>query len=269
MSTSSLRAVARVVVGLALAACAAVYPELQTPVRAPPPGKVADRTPGGFRYVAVLRAKVPDHTRDGRAWDSVGDTAPDPYVVVAIDGRAIIRTPTRSDTLTPTWDDAPAGNFPIPASARLRVELWDSNPVKDRPIGVRELSVGALEPSGDGTLEVECDSGAIIVLAWRPPEMRWGLGFAYELQTYDAVVTRVFEESPASHAGMRPGDRIVAVDHEVVRGMKAGELQTRLHASRAEGVLLRVQRRDKSTTEIRLEEGPIFPLWDELHTALR
>ena len=255
-------------VGLAAAGCAAVYPEVQTPLRTYPAGKTEGRLPADLKWVSVKRAKVPERTRDGRVWDSVGGSAPDPYVVVSVDGRPILRTPTRSNTLRPEWADSPAGHFRMPSTARVRVELWDTNPIKDRPIGIREITVGGLEPGEDGELEIECDSGAQIVLAWEAPRPKLGLGFSYELQTYDAVVTRVYEESPAAASGVRPGDRIVAVDHEVVRQMKEGELQTRLNVPRAAGVLLKVQRRDGSVSDIQLKDGPVYPLYDEVQAAL-
>jgi hypothetical protein len=246
-----------------------VYPEVQTPLRVVASAKAEPKPPAEVRHLVVKRARVPEQTRDGRKWDAVGGAAPDPYVVVSVDGRPILRTESRSNTFRPEWPDGPHGNFRLASSARMRVELWDANPVKDRPIGIREVTVGGLEVGDSGELELECDSGATIVLGVETPEARIGYGFAYEMQTYDAVVTKVFQESPAARAGLHVGDRILAIDHEKLREMKEGELLTRLNLPRKEGVLLRLRRKDGAEVELSLREGAIYPLRDELVAGTR
>jgi membrane-associated protease RseP (regulator of RpoE activity) len=117
-----------------LASCPAVYPELKTPLRTargdlePPPE--------GLRWVAFKSATIPSVTRDGRKWDAVGGEAPDPYAILHVNEKVLLKTPIQANTTTPTWPDGPAGNFWLRESDRLRIELWDSNPIKDHGLGL-------------------------------------------------------------------------------------------------------------------------------------
>ena len=59
--------------------CGAVYPELSAPVRSAPAGaKLTPPAPADMIYIAFERAEIPETTRDGRRWDSIGGSAPGP-----------------------------------------------------------------------------------------------------------------------------------------------------------------------------------------------
>ena len=249
------------VLALGSAACPAVYPELKTPIR-PPSGEL-EPPPHDLRWIAFKGATVPERTRDGRRWDSVGGEAPDPYAILYVNGSVLIKTPVEPNSLKPTWRDGPAGNFWLRESDRLRVELWDSNPINDHPIGVRDFGVIDEETRNTGVLHVETDTGAEIEVAIEPAHARKGLGFFYELRVGEVYVTRLYAQSPASRAGMRVGDQILQIGDRPVSQMTDAEVQSTLNVPRIEGIPLRVRHADGAELSTALKEGAIFPIFAE------
>ena len=114
-----------------LAGCPAVYPELGTATRMAPAGAAIDPpSPENLRWIRITSARVPPRTRDGRTWDQALGSLPDPYAKLFVNDKELLRTPVQSNTLAPTWPEAPHGNFPIEPGDKLRVELWDNNALR-------------------------------------------------------------------------------------------------------------------------------------------
>jgi hypothetical protein len=249
------------------AGCAAVYPELQTPLR-PVEGHPIEAAPKDLRWIAFKGATVPQETRDGRKWGGdLGRSAPDPYAVLFVNGKVLLKTPVQNGTLTPTWADGPAGNFRIRRNDHFRVELWDSKAFNDHPIGMKDI--GSLDDVVDvtGEADVECDSGAHIVLAFEPPHALLGLGFYYELRLGDVYVTRVYEESPAGRAGMKPSDQIVALEGKPLDGMKSGQAKSILETPHPAGLPIKIRHNGGQEASMTLKEGAVFPLFSETGTV--
>jgi hypothetical protein len=176
--------------------CGAVFPEVVPLLRPPPAGQELEPAPpDDLVFVAFAGAQIPPRTRDGRKWDSMGGEAPDVFAKLFVDDKEIIRTPIESDTLKPTWPDQQRANYRISSRAKVRVELWDSNPINNQPICIKRLH-NLPGQSGPVAVDVECDSGATLRLRVEPAHARWGLGFAYELLTVGAAVTRVIGSPP-------------------------------------------------------------------------
>jgi hypothetical protein len=249
------------VCALLLVACSAVYPELKTPIR-PALGEL-EAPPKDLRWIAFKGANVPRETRDGRKWDAVGGHAPDPYAVLFVNGQVLFKTPVQSNTLAPTWPDAPAGNVWIRDTDKFRVEIWDSNPINDHPIGVKDLGSFDEEIKLNGKVEAECDSGASVVIAVEPAHAKVGLGISYELRLHEVFVTQLYDQSPASRAGIRIGDRIMELDGMQVAKMKDGEVQSAFNAPHLTGLNMRVRHKDGTEIALALKEGAIFPLFSE------
>jgi hypothetical protein len=248
-----------------LASCGAVYPELRTPMVVPG-AQDLEPPPKEMRWIGFSKATVPTETRDGRKWDATGNAAPDPYAVLLLKGKVVIKTPVQSNTTSPTWSDAPAGNFRIKSHDLFRVELWDSNPLSDHPIGVKDhVSLGDDNVS-NGKLEITFDTGAEIVLGVEPPRARYGLGFFYELRVGEAYITRVYQESPASRAGIKIGDQIMQLDGRPVANMKEAELQGVINKPHQAGLSIQLRHQDGSKIKLDLKDGAIYPLYDEVGT---
>lgn len=244
-------------------ACTAVYPELKTPLRPLVGQQVIDPPPREVRWLSFLGAEVPPQTRDGRKWDALGGSKPDPYAILFLDGVEVLRTPAEANTLAPTWRGAPAGNFRIADGSRMRVELWDHNPMHDHPIGVKELSDPDEYLDDDGALLLETDSGAHVRVSFGAAHGFYGLGFVYELRTTEPFVTRVFGESPAAKAGLKRGDELVAVGGKPTKTMSASELQSVLNTPHKDGLAVAVRHADQSRVDLVLRDGAVYPLLTE------
>src|SRR5437763_14859768 len=77
--------------GALAAACAAVYPELQTPLRSAE-GREMEAPSSGLRWIAFKGATVPPETRDGRKWGGdLGRAAPDPYAALYLHDKLLLK----------------------------------------------------------------------------------------------------------------------------------------------------------------------------------
>jgi hypothetical protein len=239
--------------------CAVFYPEVETPIRpASASAKLEPPPPPDLFYVAVTRAEVPPRTRGGQPWDEIGG-APDPYAIVFINGEELLRTTTQSDSYEPTWPESPKKNYTIPKDATLKVELWNDNPINAQPICVQSVRRVRREAAETGEIDLYCDGGARVTVEFRPAKARWGLGFFYELRGDGAAVTRVFKHSPASRAGLRPGDQFVSINGRKVSRMDEKRVRSAINANVKSGLKLEV-RSGGETRLVNLEEGPIYAL---------
>jgi hypothetical protein len=262
----SLRSVLLAVASAVLfGSCGAVYPELRTPMVVPG-AQDLEPPPNNMRWIGFLKATVPTETRDGRKWDATGNAAPDPYAVLLLKGSVVIKTPVQSNTTAPTWPGSPAGNFRLGSRDHFRVELWDSNPLTDHPIGVKDNVSFADENASTGKVEITFDTGAEIVIGVEPPRARWGLGFFYELRVGEVYVTRVYQECPANRAGIKVGDQILELDGRLVSKMKDTEVQGVLNNPHPSGVRIQIRHKNGSQVKLDLKDGAIYPLYEEVGT---
>jgi len=219
--------------------------------------------PEDMVFLKFANAQIPTRTRDGRQWDSVGGSAPDPFAKLLIQDREILLTPVQAITLNPTWPDQPLGNYRIPRNTPVRIELWDSNPINNHPICVEAISNILAEASNEQNVELRCDSGATIEIVVQPAHAKFGLGLYYELGNDDIHVTRVIGESPASRAKLRRGDQIVKIQSRDVKGMDPETARSLINSNVSTGVTLSIRQPDGAVVDVTLKDGPIYPLIDE------
>jgi hypothetical protein len=252
-----------VLAGGAGAGCAAVYPELGTRTRSLPAGQPLDPPPPeDVHWMKFLSARVPAKTRDGRSWQSNGKAAP--YAKALKNGVELFKTSTESDTLTPTWPGGPRGNFRLAPTDRLRVELWDSNPINDKPIAARELGTAESIQAAEGKIVVDLDEGAELVLAYEPAHAVGGLGLWFELRTPGCAITRLLEGSPAERAGLLAHDDVLKMGNRDVTTMTPDEIRSAFNAVPMDGLSITVKhQKDNSTTEVTIREGPIYPTFEQ------
>lgn len=250
--------------GLAVAGCGAVYPELATPVRQAPPGFTFEPAPpGDLVYLAFAKATIPDKTRDGRAWDSTGGSLPDPFAKLIVNGKDLIVTPVAENTLTPVWPNQKRGNYRLAPGSKIRVELWDSNPISNHPIcqeTVRDLHE---QLSTEQPIEIPCESGAYIQLSAEPAHGKIGIGLHYEIRTDEVYVVRVLTESPAARAGISPGEQITSIMGESAKGMAEGRVRSLMNSNGPTGLKLTLASKGKAPRDVELKDGPIYALLSE------
>lgn len=254
---------------LALAAalvtgCPAVFPEVGTRLKVAPKDAVLDPPPPEtLVWIRFTGATVPEKTRDGRKWDQVLGSLPDPYARLIVDGAELFRTTVQSDTLTPDWPDAPRGNFELPPGAKLRVELWDNSPINDAPVGVKDFIRPSFTSLVDGKHRIELNGGGDVTIAFEPAHPMFGLGFWFELRNDSAYVTRFVQGSPAERAGMKKGDEILGIGGRKVAAMKPDEVRSLINSAPVTGLDLELRRADGTTTVVNVKEGPIYPTFGE------
>jgi PDZ domain/C2 domain len=246
--------------GVFLGGCPAIYPELSTRTRKVIEGQALDPPPPEtMRWIKFVSGRVPPKTRDGRPWDQVLGSLPDPYGKLMLNGKEILRTPPQSDTLEPTWPSAPRGNFRVVPEDQLRVELWDANSLNDLPIGIREIGRVSEEHRMTKLIRSELEGGGEVVIAFEPAHAMFGLGFWFELRTSSSYVTRMLEGSPAERAGLQKGDEILRISDRLVSTMTADDVRSALNSVPSAGIQLLLKHKDGTTLTVVLREGPIYP----------
>ncbi len=258
----------RAVIALAVAAsfgCAAVYPEIATPLRDAPHGReLSPPAPDDMYYIEFKSAEIPELTRDGRKWDKIGGDAPDPFAKILVDDRELVRTPVQANTLTPSWPDQKRRNYRVAPGAQIRIEVWDSNPINNHPICVKKLSSLSGEADEHGEVALVCDSGARVTLRVEAARPKVGLGLFYELRTRDIFVTRVIADSPAGRAGLEGGDQIVKIMGQDTRDMDGGKAKSLVNANATMGVTLTIKKKaNGDVADVVLKEGPIYATGSE------
>jgi PDZ domain/C2 domain len=258
---SRLPVASLLLLALALAGCPAVYPELGTHTRAVAAGRVLDPAPPPeLRWIKFLKARLPDHARDGRPWQANGKVSA--YAKLLVNGAELIRTPVEPDSLTPTWPKAPHGNYKIAPGDRLRVELWQTDSVNDKPLGGRDLgAMGDLQVL-DGRVHVEMEEGisssSVVEIAIEQAHAVSGLGLWYELRSTGCTITRLLEQSPAERVGLAPGDELLKIGGRDANTMTVEELKSAFNAIPMDGLKVQVKHAGGSVSELVLMEGPIY-----------
>ncbi len=228
---------------LVLVACA--YPVRGTTLAAVQGHPDAMQRPDDVYRVVFRNATVPPRTRDGVEWDDDG-SPPDVVARLYRGEELLLEVPAVDESLEATFPEAPSANLRLPRNAPLRLELWDDDGITERPIGIwrgQGLPRTAL-PGADARVTLE--GRAQLVFRIIEPEMHRGTGIPeFEVRKDALVVREVIAFSPAGRAGVRPGDRIVAIGDETVAavgGNRAASLLSRAGSRR--GTVLRLEREE-------------------------
>lgn len=250
---------------MGVSGCAAVYPEIGSPTRPPPPHwQPAPEPPEDVLYIDFAGAVIPKQTRDGRDWSKAGSKGPDAFAKVIVDGRDILVTPVESGSLQPTWSGQRRANYRIARGAEVRIELWDAKAIKDRPICLKRLA-SIHDEVAPAPVELVCqESGARILVNIQPARALLGLGLYYELRDAGRVsVTRVIQESPAARAGLVPGTRILMLQGSSVQELDALDVKSRINANARTGIEMEVLLPNGSRKSLTLKEEAMYPLVNE------
>lgn len=242
-----------------LVGCGAVFPRYTTATRAVPADMIQQRSvtppPEDVRTVSVLSAELPPSRTDGQAWDSDGE--PDLYAVILRDGAEVYRTPVVQNSTHPEWRAAEVTLRVRPDSV-LRFELWDEDGMVDQPVGAEEVTGVPSSALDGGNWIVRFQRNAFLRLSARPPEARYGMGVTFEVHEDYLRVLAVEPGAPGAAAGLREGDRIVALDGRRVQDL--GEIQSHQAMDRASvrPVVLRVEREGSSPSTITVSPGAVY-----------
>lgn len=243
------------------AGCAAVYPEMQTQVRSEPSGTKAEPAPADdLFFIYFDGANVPPKDQGGIEWPG---GAPDPYARLIVDDHVVLTTPVAPGTREPTWEKQVKQNYKINPNSVVYVEVWDDNTMTDMPI-CRAKVQSLVDIRDESATEIWCDSGARVRLFVGRAHALIGLGFYYESRGSNGVrVTRVVGDSPASRAGMGPGDRILAIQGRPVASMDTLQIRSAINENARKGLKLDVWFMSGKRHVIDLQEGALYPLGDD------
>jgi hypothetical protein len=238
--------------------CSAVYPEMQTAVRALPSSVETDPAPAEDLYFIYFEgATIPPKNQGGLPWPG---GAPDPFAKLIVDDVDLIVTPTQSKTLKPTWPKQDKENYRIHPDSKIYIEVWHKNAMRNLPIcRVRVSSLSALRAGAEN--EFWCEGGGRVRLHVEPPRGVMGIGLYYETRGHDGVrVTRVLRDSPSARAGLGPGDRILAINGAQVAQMDALQVRSKINQHARTGLELDVWFANGKRHLVSLKEGAIYPL---------
>ncbi len=249
---------------LALPACAAIYPELGTRIdKVAADQKLDPPPPDGLRWLQFDKGEVPPTTRDGRKWGrGLRDGLPDAVAKLFINDVEIIKTDPAPKTINPTFAGSKHGNFALAVGDKIRLELWDADPLQNRPIGTGSARVTP-EMLSDGQYTARFDMGGSVTLQIKPAKAVWGLGLWYEVRQRSAGITRILGNSPATRAGLRKGDEIIAIGPTQIEVMTTDEVRSAMNAPPLDGLALTLRHTDGATLHAKIKNGPIYPTFDE------
>lgn len=242
---------------LILAGCA--YPRRSTVLtEAPAPYVERAQAPENLWALTFVSGQVPPTARGGLAWDKAGGL-PDPEVRLYVNDVLIFTTNPVADTLTPRFDAVLPSNLPIAPDDLVRIEMWDSEQVRDSPIGIyrgRGLPDTAVV-GVDATVRLE--GGATVVLRVGKPKAFKGVGVAlFEVRPDALLLVDVLPLSPAGRAGLRSGDRVVAIGGARVKDLGEARSVSALSMAVDQRAPVEVQSRDGQTRELTLDDGPVW-----------
>jgi len=238
-------------------------PPLATSLRPAPEGARLDPAPpDDVVWLRIRSASLPERNSGNQLWDDEGD-GPDPYVVLLLDGKELLRTGAASDTVKPTWD-APAGNFRLPSDARLEVVVRDDDALgEDLLMGRAKFYAPTAADVDKGSMEVGVGPRGSLVIEVEHAHALFGMGFDYWVQNGTLKVTEVWKHSPAGRAGIVAGDRIHSIAGKKVSQMKDRAVRSALNAVSSDAVRVVVEHEDGSTATVDINVGPVYALYDE------
>ena len=233
-------------------ACA--YPRRTTGLTPVAGASTADAPPALYRLF-VEGAQVPPRQRSGLSWDDEG--GPDPYVRVVREDSVLFETEPATDTLSPTFDAECPGNVRL-ASESLRFELWDADDGSDDPIGIWQGQGLPASTVVGARTRLRTDTVAEIFVRIEEPIAHRGTGIlSYEVRGDGFEVVEVAPFSPAGRAGVRAGDRVVAVGGQLLHTASEADGASRLSLAVERNDSLTI-RRDGLQREVALDQGYVW-----------
>ena len=241
-----------------LGACA--YPHHTTPLFAA--GAVAmpeSEFPGGMYSLQLLSAEVPETKISGLTWDDDG-TGPDCQVRLYVSDRLVWESEVVKDSTHPAWNEMAPRNVILPRDASFRLELWDwDTAVSGDPIGrvEREGLPANAQPGAQARLQLDRTTTVVILLS--SPRAHRGVGVSVELRGDYLRVLSVEPFSPAARAGIRSGERILAIGSQRIAQLSDGDKRSELSmASERKQKLAVADSEGHNEREVTLDGGYVW-----------
>lgn len=260
MLSNSARGVVCLLALGALVACA--YPRRTTSL-SPVRGASAMTTgPGGtpgdvFSFTAVS-ATLPAQNRGATQWDDNGGL-PDPVLRVYRDDQLVWESRVVNDSLQAEWNELAPRNIRFPASARIRIEVWDDDELGGDPVGIwRGIGLPPnARPGVDARILLEGES--YVTVRVDPPQPHRGVGIRlFEVHGSDLQIVEVEPFSPAARADLAAGDRIVAIGGQTVSQLGSQRASGALSMAAERQEALRVLNAQGTERTVTLDRGYVW-----------
>jgi C-terminal processing protease CtpA/Prc len=137
--------------------------------------------------------------------------------------------------------------------------LRDDDGITSDVVGVYDVRGLPAEARG-GQWVLRFERGASLTLSVGPPTPRLGMGVRFEVHGDRLVVLSVEYGSSARVAGLRAGDRIVAINGRAISSMTEGEARQGLDRGAMQDVSLTVQHEGSASTEpLTIRRDALYP----------
>ena len=257
MLAAPMRTALLVLCAVLCVACA--YPRRATVAHPAPIASVKSSDyPEGLWTLRILGAELPERKPGGLPWDSDG-TPPDPFVRLWIDKRLVWESPTLENTRKPEWNVTLPRNISVPSGATFRLEVWD------RDTAVSADPAGYIQRSGlpetalpDAVARLTLDNLANLSIVVSAPRAHRGVGLRYEVRSDSLVVLEVDALSPAARAGIRVGERVVAIGPQRVSELGGDEASSDLSLAADRGHVLTIADEQGKERQVSLDKGFIW-----------
>ncbi len=257
--SSTLTLTLALVVG-GLAGCA--YPRRSTSLSPIASASSMVIGPGGtpsdvYRFTAVS-AIIPEQNRGATQWDDNGGL-PDAVLRLYRDDTLVWESRRINDSLRPEWNETAPRNIAFPPNARIRIEVWDIDPLGGDPVGIwRGIGLPPnARPGIDARILLE--GGAYVTVRIDPPSPHRGVGIrTFEVHDDDLEIVAVEPYSPAARAELVPGDRITAIGGQTVRQLGGQRAAGALSMASERQEPLRVRGASGQERTVTLDRGYVW-----------
>jgi len=214
-------------------------------------------TPQDVWQVRFVTALIPSTQRSGLPWDD--DEGPDAFLRFFRNDRMLFESEPITDSTEPTWNVTIPDNVWLPAHQSLRIELWDQDGVGEDPIGIWTHTGLPSAALADADVRITLEGGSSLTFRVQAPIAHRGVGIRdYEIRSDALIVLDVIERSPAGRAGIRLGDRIIAVGGNPVSEMTEGRAASALSMSADRRQVLTVLGPDGRQSDVQLDNGYVW-----------
>ncbi|HEX7479539.1 MAG TPA: hypothetical protein VF331_17170 [Polyangiales bacterium] len=244
---------------LALAVTGCAYPRRSTFMHPAPLAlvKIDDR-PKNLWTLRVISAELPQFKATGLPWDSDG-TEPDPFVRILIDKRLVWESPVRENTRRPEWNFTLPKNIELSDSSSFRVALWDRDTaVSADPAGADTHTGLPASALPDAIARLSLDNLGTVSIMVTAPRAQQGVGLRFEVRPDALIVLEVERYSPAARAGIKVGERIVAIGPQRVSELGGNEATSDLSLASERGSVLTIADAQKHERQVTLDKGFIW-----------
>lgn len=243
-----------------LASCA--YPRRTTslsPVRSASSMTVGPGgTPGDVYRFTAVSATLNAQNRGATQWDD-GGGLPDPVVRVYRDDQLVWESGTVNDSIHPEWNEVAPRNIRIPASARMRIEVWDDDELGGDPVGIwRGIGLPPnARPGVDARVLLEGES--YVTVRVDSPQPHRGVGIRlFEIRDGSLLVIEVEPYSPAARADVVAGDSIIAIGEQTVGQLGANRASGALSMAAERQEALRIRNAQGVERTVTLDRGYVW-----------